>query len=133
MKKYIIRHKQEFILRIVLSVIGILFVCLFSYSTSPLYSGYYGGDSAQFLTIGKAWMLGKIPYKEMFDHKGPFIFLVLVRKCVGKVISLTPLPFLPPYYCGNSLYWLLPIRFPSIARSSLLHFGRQQQKEHCTY
>lgn len=76
MKKYIIRHKQEFILRIVLSVIGILFVCLFSYSTSPLYSGYYGGDSAQFLTIGKAWMLGKIPYKEMFDHKGPFIFFI---------------------------------------------------------
>ena len=41
-------------------------------------------------------------------------FKVLVRKCVGKVISLTPLPFLHPYCCGNSLYQLLPMRFPSI-------------------
>lgn len=40
--------------------------------------------------------------------------LVLVRKCVGKVISLTHLPFLHPYCCGNSLYQLLPMRFPSI-------------------
>ena len=41
-------------------------------------------------------------------------YMVLVRKCVGKVISLTPLPFLHPYCCGNSLYQLLPMRFPSI-------------------
>lgn len=76
MKKYIVRHKGELAARLALSMLGVLFVYFFSYSTSPLYPDYYGGDSAQFLTIGKAWMQGRIPYKEMFDHKGPFIFFV---------------------------------------------------------
>ena len=53
-----------------------VFILLFSYSTSPLYPYYYGTDSAQFLTIGKAWALGKIPYIDVFDHKGPLIFFI---------------------------------------------------------
>ena len=48
-------------------------------------------------------------------QQGWILNVVLVRKCVGKVISLTPLLSLYPYYCGNSLCWSLPIRFPSIA------------------
>lgn len=76
MKNYIMKNKGELAARVALSMLGILFVYFFSYSTSPLYPDYYGGDSAQFLTIGKAWMQGRIPYKEMFDHKGPFIFFI---------------------------------------------------------
>ena len=53
-----------------------IFILLFSYSTSPLYPYYYGTDSAQFLTVGKAWSLGKIPYIDVFDHKGPLIFFI---------------------------------------------------------
>ncbi len=49
---------------------------LFSYSTSPLYPYYFGGDSAQFLLMGKAWLSGKIPYKDLFDHKGPIIYFI---------------------------------------------------------
>ena len=61
------------------------FVYVFSYSTSPLYPYYYGGDTAQFLTIGKAWYLGKIPYIDMFDHKGPFIFWIdMLGFMIGK-------------------------------------------------
>ena len=56
--------------------ISIAYVMIFSYSTSPVYPFYYGRDSAQFLTIGKAWYLGKTPYIEMFDHKGPLIFWI---------------------------------------------------------
>lgn len=52
------------------------FVFLFSYSTSPLYPAYYGGDSAQFQTIGKSWLKGAVPYKDLFDHKGPWIFFI---------------------------------------------------------
>lgn len=50
----------------------------FSFSTSWLYPYYFGGASAQFLTMGKAWYLGKLPYVDMFDHKGPFIFIVVL-------------------------------------------------------
>ena len=60
--------------------IAAIFVVLFSYSTSPLYPNYYGldygGDSAQFLTVGKAWSEGLIPYRDTFDHKGPIIFFI---------------------------------------------------------
>ncbi len=63
---------------IILFVIAIVYVTLFSFSTSFLYPhmAFVGNDSSQFLTIGKAWYLGKIPYRDMFDHKGPFIFFV---------------------------------------------------------
>ena len=57
-------------------VIAAGFVFLFSYSTSPLYPTYYGNDSAQFQTIGKCWLKGAIPYRDLFDHKGPWIFFI---------------------------------------------------------
>ncbi|MBR0467942.1 glycosyltransferase family 39 protein [Candidatus Saccharibacteria bacterium] len=57
------------------AIIATLFVLFLSFSTSPLYSEYYGGDSAQFQTIGKIWANGGIPYRDAFDHKGPIIFL----------------------------------------------------------
>ena len=57
-----------------LLMVSIIFVLLFSGSTSPLYPFFYGGDSAQFQTIGKVWAEGGIPYIATFDHKGPFAF-----------------------------------------------------------
>lgn len=59
-----------------LFVLAALCVCFASHSTSPLYRYFLGWDSAQFQTIGKMWSLGKIPYVDAFDHKGPFIFWV---------------------------------------------------------
>lgn len=56
-------------------VLAVIFVLVFSTSTSPLFKGY-GSDSAIFQVIGKSWLEGKIPYKYTFDHKGPYIFLV---------------------------------------------------------
>ncbi len=38
--------------------------------------GYaYSGDSPIFSMIGQAWSDGVIPYRDMFDHKGPILFL----------------------------------------------------------
>lgn len=61
-------------------------VLFWSFSTSPLYPKYWGSDSAQFQTVGKAWAEGRIPYLEIFDHKGPIIFWVnmLGYKCFGR-------------------------------------------------
>ncbi len=53
---------------------AILFVLTMSFSTSPFYKENYGGDSAQFQTIGKVWANGGVPYRDVFDHKGPIIF-----------------------------------------------------------
>ena len=76
---------EKIVLFTILAVIATIYVLMFSYSTSPIFPYYYGGDSAQFLTIGKAWYLGKLPYVEMFDHKGPFIFWInMLGFVIGK-------------------------------------------------
>lgn len=68
--------KYEWIFILLECLGGAMFVLLFSYSTSILYGYHFGGDSAQFLTMGKAWYYGLLPYRDMFDHKGPLIFFV---------------------------------------------------------
>ena len=57
-------------------LIGFWYVYFYSVSTSPRYPDYFGHDSAQFQTLGMAWSKGYMPYGDLFDHKGPYIFLV---------------------------------------------------------
>lgn len=56
-----------------LLIFSIVFVMLYSYTT--LYS-IGSNDSSIFLTIGKFWSDGKLPYVDLFDHKGPLIFFI---------------------------------------------------------
>lgn len=56
--------------------VAFLFVTLFSTSTSPLMGKPVAGDSAIFQTVGKWWAKGVLPYAELWDHKGPIIFLI---------------------------------------------------------
>lgn len=59
-----------------LLAVAAAFVVRFSYSTSFLWPGYCGYDSAIFQTIGKYWAQGSVPYRDLFDHKGPLIFFI---------------------------------------------------------
>lgn len=52
------------------------FLLVFSVTTSPLTPGYFGGDSAVFQLLGRAWANGKVIYRDLFDHKGPLIFFI---------------------------------------------------------
>ena len=53
------------------------FVTLFCYTTSFLYSEYADTqDSYIFQVIGKYWAEGHIPYLDLWDMKGPFIFWI---------------------------------------------------------
>lgn len=54
---------------------ALLYLLLFSWSTSPLYLTY-GGDSPFFQIIGLGITQGKIPYVDLFDHKGPVPFFM---------------------------------------------------------
>ena len=70
-------------------VLGVLALCigLRCYSTSPLniwenravyrtgYTPLANGDSAVFLLIGREILRGGMPYRDLFDHKGPVIYL----------------------------------------------------------
>lgn len=55
--------------------VAFVFLLVYSFSTSPLYL-YEGFDSATFRTIGLGIIQGKLPYTDLFDHKGPLIFYI---------------------------------------------------------
>ena len=63
------------ILHVALILASVLFVYLFSTSTSPLYS-ILGDDSAIFQAVGKGWAEGLLPYVDLFENKGALIFLI---------------------------------------------------------
>lgn len=54
--------------------LGFMFLC--SCYTSPLYPNFLGWDSAIFSLMGKGILSGKSLYTDLFDHKGPVIFLI---------------------------------------------------------
>lgn len=73
MRKTLSTHSYfQYVLFIITSV---LYLCVFSSYTSPLFNNY-GGDSAFFMLMGKMFSAGKIPYVEFFDHKGPFLIFI---------------------------------------------------------
>lgn len=54
------------------SCIPLMLIC--SGFTSPLYPHYIGLDCSFFFIIAKGIIHGKIPYVDLFDHKGPVFF-----------------------------------------------------------
>ena len=70
------RHKWEMLCCTLLSV---AFVLLFSTGTSPLFAGEWEPrhiDSSIFQMLGVAILNGKVPYVDIFDHKGCILFFI---------------------------------------------------------
>lgn len=61
---------------VLLLLISVLFLLCFSLTTSPLVPGYYGDDSAFFTMVGQGITKGMMPYRDFFDMKGPYMFLM---------------------------------------------------------
>ena len=55
--------------------IAVCFLLLYSFTTSPLFLND-GMDSAVFKTMGLAILKGKVPYVDIFDHKGPVLYFI---------------------------------------------------------
>ena len=51
-------------------------VLRFAAGTSPLRPDEYLWDSALFQAVGKLWADGMVPYRDIFDHKGPLLFWI---------------------------------------------------------
>lgn len=64
-------------------LVSIVFVTIFSFTTSPLYN-YFGCDQEIFRMLGRMTKKGFIPYKEFFDHKGP---VTITFQWIGCLIS----------------------------------------------
>lgn len=67
MKKY----KEYIFLFIVVSIL-----CLLTLYSSPLYKGLTDVDSSVFQIMGKGMLEHKIIYRDLFDHKGPIVYII---------------------------------------------------------
>lgn len=63
---------------------SIIFITLFSYSTSFLYPKIVGFDSSFYQLVGRGMIEGLLPYRDFFEIKGPFMFFI---QCIGNLIS----------------------------------------------
>lgn len=86
-----------------------LYLLIFSYSTSPLYLSY-GTDSPFFQIIGLGMLQGKVPYVDLYDHKGPFIFFI---NALGYSLGL-----------GKTGLWLLQVLSLSVANIFFYRIAR---------
>ena len=53
-------------------------------TSSPLYATNFWTDSNIYFTIGRGMIHGLVPYRDLFDHKGPLIFMIYA---VGALLS----------------------------------------------
>ncbi len=78
------RHlSAEALYILLLGLLSGAFITLLSYSTSPLYPYYVGNDSAFFRMVGQAMTKGMLPYRDIFDMKGPYLFVI---EYIGQLI-----------------------------------------------
>ena len=55
-------------------------------SSSPLYAANFWTDTNIYFTIGRGMTRGLMPYRDLFDHKGPLLFMLYA---LGAAISDT--------------------------------------------
>lgn len=96
---------------------------------SPIYATNDWVDSNAFLTVGKGMFNGLVPYKDLFEQKGPFLYLiyglssllgtksffgVYFIECLGMAVSLVCSFKLLKLYLPEKLSLVLTIFFPPL-------------------
>ena len=85
MKKIINRLTAKNILMLVIS-----FVCMFFLTTaSPFYAFNKSVDANTMYTVGKGLLHGLLPYKDLFDNRGPLIYLIHSANAIFSYNSFT--------------------------------------------
>ena len=87
----------------VFPLLALPLLLLMSTSTSPLY--YHGGyDSAIFQEMGLGILHGRMPYRDLFDNKGPLLYLI---NALGMLIGGRTGVFLLQWVFNSLTLWLL--------------------------
>lgn len=76
-------NAKDIMCHIVLSILATLFIVFYAKSTSFIQPDYYANDSTIFMYIGKAIKHGYVPYKDIYDIKGPMLWLI---EYIGQII-----------------------------------------------
>lgn len=73
-------QKKSFLFRalelLLLGCAAFVFLAVCSLSTTPLLSYEVGQDAAFFRLVGRGMTAGLLPYRDFFDMKGPYLFLM---------------------------------------------------------
>ena len=138
MKKYYLKNKTKVNLIIFSFIIAFISLLICS-KNSPLYPFNNWVDENAFFTVGKAWIHGILPYKDLFEQKGPLLYLIFslsylisnntfIGVFILEIISFTY--FL--YYCGKIIdlflkreysYYILPLLSAVITSSIYFSYG----------
>lgn len=99
-------------------VFSIIYLTLFSLWTSPLYKDWYGCDASFFTMAGRAITEGRVPYRDIYDLKGPYFFFLqalgqfLCKERLGAFILQIP------FLCASGiLIWKLALLFVRKSRA----------------
>ena len=83
----ILETRWRWLLWILLSFMS---VCVLSKTLSP-YCSYIGNDNTIYQLVGECWLRGDLPYVDIFDNKGPYLYLFTMigsSICYGKIGQL---------------------------------------------
>ena len=61
---------------LVLAALAVGYLAVCSLSTTPLLKYNVGQDAAFFRLVGEGMTKGMLPYRDYFDMKGPYLFLM---------------------------------------------------------
>lgn len=86
-----------------------LFVYFFSNHFSPFYPFNYGYDSNAYMSMARGWMSGLIPYKDIFDHKGPILYIIYMLGCVITDTSFNGVYIISSIFLATSLFFIYKI------------------------
>ena len=79
-------EKKERRAALALSLLCSVLALTVATTSSPLYATNFWTDSNLYFTIGRGMLEGLMPYRDLFDHKGPLIFLLYA---LGALVSDT--------------------------------------------
>lgn len=69
------KTKRKTVISIIISFVIVFLISLIFLPASPLHSiGNTWNDTNAMLTVGQAWKNGIVPYKEIFEQRGPIMF-----------------------------------------------------------
>lgn len=123
-----------------LSAAGLLLICS---KSSPLYPLNDWPDLNCFYTIGKSMVHGKMPYVDLLDHKGPYVYALAAAAYLLDghgfggyfLFELVSMYFFLLYackisslYCEKTCLWMLPLLgMVVVSAKSFVHGGSWEQ------
>lgn len=105
MKKYLKENKKKLFFMLFCFLIS--FITLFFCSkNSPFYPYNNWVDEHAFFTVGKVWANGTIPYRDIFEQKGPLLYFIFMLASLIDSSSFIAVFFLEVVSFTFSLYFI---------------------------